>query len=210
MRYWINLMEASRKPVDWIAQAQAVDDFALKVVMNLAKTSFEFRTGWDHAWANMINKGMTQERKQHEANEKEESEYQAGEGNTHTPRPFDTLAALADVTSKWWDTVAKEESEQIVADAKYEYEDYQDSHPRVEQSDEMSALKDQFDMAVKIYHRGSGTIEGMTEILNAIDTYIHNLDSYIHHDSMTRSAEDFIRKLMPAILTICRNITRSQ
>jgi hypothetical protein len=206
MRQWIDLMEAKTPktpPVDHTARAQQVYDLTLKVAAVLTRAHYDFRNGWDQSWAKMIRDAVTTARKEHDDNEKSEIEYRKEQGESHTAVPFDLMAALPDVTARWWDQTVKDVAFQIEVDAKYEYEDYQDAHPRVEQSDELSALDDQLQMAKTIYYKGSDTIEGMTVILKAIESFVESLNRYVHFDSVTRSVQDFIMKAFPAFMTIC-------
>lgn len=203
MRQWIDLVEA-RKPVAKPGpQPQQVYDRILKAAALLGKTSHDFRSGWDQSWAVMIRHGIGEARANHTANEQSEVAHAARYSETYQPQAFNLIEELLEVAAKWWQTVGHDAAYQLEVDAKYEYEDYQDGHPRVEQSDEMSALYDQLEMARQIYYKGSDTLDGMMVILDAIENYVGSLQRYVLQNHMTRSAEDFIKKAFPAFMTIC-------
>lgn len=201
MRGWINLMEAKKAPpvVDHAARAQDVYNRVMQVAATLARTHYEFRTGWDQTWSKLIRDGVAKARQVHDANQADEAAYYKDEGKPFTPVSFNIIQELPDITAQWWDQTVKDAAYMMEADAKYEYEDYQDAHPRTEMSDEMSALHDQLRMTQAIRYYASDTIEGMTKILEAIDGF----DSLNTIESLTRSVEDFIKKVLPAIMTIC-------
>lgn len=173
------------------------------MVKLLGKTSFEFRSGWDQSWAVMIREAVAKAKKDHDADQASEIKYYADQNETYKPTEFVLADSLPDITAKWWQQTVHDDAYQIEADANYEYEYYQDGHPRVEQSDEMSALRDQLEMAKQIYYKGSDSLEGMDAVIGAIESYCASLDRYVHQNSLTRSAEDFIKKVFPAFMTIC-------
>jgi hypothetical protein len=116
------------------------------------------------------------------------------------------IEAIDDITAQWWDHI-QPAILQMQEDAKYAYEEYQDDHPKVEQSDAMSIHQGEVHMAKMIQHFGSDTLQGMDKTLDAIDQFADVLKLHSDFDRMqpcTSSTMDVITSIIPAILTICQ------
>ena len=140
---------------------------------------------------------MKESKKQHDDFEQSELGYD----EKYIKRPFSLEDNLEQITSKWWDSVAKEDAYHICGDTNYELEQYYESHPKVEMSDELTILQEIDRTAKNIRYKGSDTLNGMEIILKSIEDIVEpmlstNLNFY--------RFIDFIKKVIPAILTITK------
>ena len=203
MREFIAIVEAKAMPqVDPAAQAQAIYDKTVAVAKVIGHALMIRQ--WDQRWVAELQQVIQTAKQAHDADEKEEAEFQ---GAGYQPRSFVVTDHIEHVTAAWWDRTIKSEVENIETAAKYEYDRYQDEHPTVEQSDEMSLLQSEVELTKVIWRLGSDTNEGFLAILGALDNFVHGLQ-YLRDIDYTRVAtretEEFVSAIIPAIMTICR------
>lgn len=192
MRNLIDLVENKNKNT---TSAQNIYNLALQIATKLSSDS-QFRN-WNHEWSKLILEYIKESKKQHDDLEQSELEYD----EKYIKRPFSLEDNLEQITGKWWDSVAKEAAYHICGDTNYELEEYYDSHPKVEMSDELTVLQN-IDMQAKIIcYKGSDTLNGMEIILKSIEEIAEPMLStnLNFHRFM-----DFIKKVIPAILTITK------
>lgn len=205
MRELISIVEARPKkaiapPVDPAAQAQSVYQRALTVAATMSHALMIRQ--WNQEWVQALRQSMTKARQAHEKNQADEIEYY---GNEHQPKPF--ALDVVEVTQPWWDQVVMPQIDEMGWAAKSEYERYQDWKPNVEQSDQMSLHQDEVRLARTIKQNGNDSPSGMLAVLEALENYAQSTQYYqdIDHTHLaTRETEDFVAKIIPSILTICR------
>lgn len=195
MREYISIVEG-RQPK--AADPQSVYARTLVVARAIAHTLMIQR--WNQEWTRALNTLVADARRRHEKNEADEIEY----NSNYKARPF--ALDIEDLTNQWWQQTVVPAAEALEWAAKAAYERYQDDHPKVEQSDRMSLHQDELRMIETIRYRGNDSLDGLTVILDAINNFAptdHLLDiSYL--DVVTRETQDFIERIIPAILAICR------
>ena len=204
MREFIAIVEAKRKalPIDPTVQVQAIYDKALATAKVLGPALMIRQ--WDQSLVTALRQAIQQAKQAHDANEAKEARFH---DEPYQPQPFVVSDVLLEITTAWWQRTVEPKLDEIGWAAKDEYERYQDDHPQVEQSDEMSRLQAEVALTTKLRYNGSDTNEGLQAILGALDDFMHTIQSYRYIDHthlVTRETEDLVSALMPAILTVCR------
>ena len=209
MRNYISIVEARPKkivpPADPAIAAQALYDQTLAAARTIAH-ALMLRT-WNQDWVNALRAEMAAARQRHDANEQAEGKYYHDDGGEYQPKPFVLSDNVAEITARWWDQSVKPQLDDMYYAARHEYERYQDEHPMTEQSDQMSLLQDEIELTQHFRFKGSDTSEGMSHIVDAIGNFASSMTHYRDIDYLnivTRETEDFIARIIPAILTICR------
>lgn len=98
-------------------------------------------------------------------------------------------------------------SYECIDEAKHDLEYYYDSHPKTEQSDEMSLLQDQLAFAKKLaYTADLASIDTMKNYLDALDAYTDSYSAYSSgaNNLATPKMFDVISNSIPLILTYCK------
>jgi hypothetical protein len=193
MRKLINLVEAKKvEPVDMTQQAQALYIKTKEIAKRLGLASYEFQK-WDQEWANEFRAAIMSAKQKHEVSEQKEKEYE----ENYVPNLFNLKELLPEILFGWWQS---KDDHQVLTDAKYDYERYQDDHPNTEASDEMSARQAEVELGKTIAYRGGlGSIESMDLVLKSCDSLA---DAYWRDsNSICISVENFITKGFPVMMT---------
>jgi hypothetical protein len=206
MRRFIDIVEARRKIIAVDPAAQAQQLYAKAVALSRVISRALAIRQWDMSGIAALRKTIEASRKAHEAGEAEAADW-ADEDNPYTARPFVLKEALPEITALWWDETVKPHLYEMQTAAKQEYERYQDEHPAVEQSDQMSLLHDEVTLTNKLYYHAADTLQGLDEVLTALDNFAHSL-SYLHDIDYsrpaTRETTDFVAMILPAIVSLAK------
>lgn len=192
--------------VDHAAQAQTLYDKTMAVAKKIGPNILYIQK-WNHQWVGDLRRLTAEAKQAHVKAEQEMAEYEQEGGNSYQLRPFQVNDYVDEITEKlWWKQVQPAIIE-MRQDAKYDYEQYQDDHPKVESSDTMSLHHAEVQMAQIIEHRGADTPQGMGVIVDAISSFADTLEITTGFDRMrpcTPSTLDVITSILPAILAICQ------
>jgi hypothetical protein len=199
--------EAARQAAELVAikqQATALQARAKTLATQAVRG--EFFGPWEQDWINACRAEIRKLYDQRKAANKEEYDFEREDNPEVKLVPVNFYECVTEGIAGWWD---RQKDSIDWSDGRYRLEDYFDSHPKTESSDDMSRLQGEDEMLKYInYFGGFGSIIEMDKTLGYIDSYLDNLQRYSDNgwSHPGESVTKVIKAGLPIILFFCKTL----